>query len=64
MPAVIPLPDLYDDGDSWSNFNPDTVSPGDAWEAHFDIRNGGAADAGGFQVDFYASTNDIISAGD
>jgi len=54
-------PDLQDDGDIYSSFSPTTVAAGDAWECHFDIRNDGDADAGGFYVDFYASTNTTIT---
>ncbi len=57
-------PDLYDDGDTWNGFSPTTVAAGDSFSAWCDVRNGGTAAAGGFYVDFYASTNTIISTSD
>ncbi|MCK4626818.1 MAG: hypothetical protein KAV00_16015, partial [Phycisphaerae bacterium] len=62
--TVTGQPDLYDDGDSWNGFSPMTIISGDPWLAWMDVANGGTADAGGFWVDFYASTNNIISTGD
>jgi hypothetical protein len=64
------LPDLYDEGDSLSSFNPDYVaSPGSAgagqpWDATFLIRNGGNLAAGGFWVDYYASPTIFIGPAD
>ncbi len=59
------LPDLYDDGDEFSTFDPTGVlSPGDSWDVWWDIRNGGTAAAGEFQVDFYASEDDVITPDD
>ncbi len=57
-------PDLYNAGDAWSWFGPDTVYSGQPWEAHFDIRNGSTAGAGQFYVDFYASNDTTITSGD
>jgi len=59
-----PKPDLYDDGETWSNFNPDDVNGGQAWQCDFDVRNGGSVDSGAFNADFYASINSTISTGD
>jgi CARDB protein len=56
--------DLYDDGDSWSSFSPDSVVPGQPWDCQWSVRNGGTEAASGFRVDFYASTNSSISQGD
>ncbi|KKK74818.1 hypothetical protein LCGC14_2879950, partial [marine sediment metagenome] len=56
--------DLYDDGDSWNGFSPTTVQTGQTWSARMDVRNEGTADAAGFWVTFYASTDNIINTGD
>ncbi len=58
------LPDLLDDGDFWNGFGPTTVGVWDMWEAWMDVGNGGTGDAGGFWVDFYASTNNLITTAD
>ena len=56
--------DLFDDGDSWNDFSPTTVTPGDAFSAGLRVRNGGTADAGEFWVEFYASTDSTITTSD
>ncbi|MCP3886790.1 MAG: hypothetical protein GY700_15225, partial [Propionibacteriaceae bacterium] len=56
--------DLYDDGDAWSSFDPDSIAPGQAWDCEWDVRNGGDDAASGFWVDFYASKNSTISQAD
>jgi hypothetical protein len=56
--------DLYDDGESFRSFSPTTLAPGTPIDVSTDIRNGGDGAAGTFQVDFYASTNTIISIAD
>ena len=48
-------PDLYDDGDEWSEFDPTEIEPGEVWDCYWDIANGGDAGAGPFDVKFYAS---------
>ena len=64
------LPDLYDEGDAYSYFNPDTVdSPGTAgygqpWDAYFYIGNGVGTASGAFYVDFYLSPDSTISTSD
>ena len=55
--------------DEWFNtdidyFTGTTVSAGDAFTAGGYVRNNGTAAAAAYTVDFYASTNDIISTGD
>jgi len=56
--------DLFDDGDAYSLFDPDSVAPGQAWDCQWDVRNGGTDAAPGFWVDFYASENSTISQAD
>lgn len=56
------LPDLHDIGGGWSF---ETFSyPGAPFYVSGDVVNSGDADAGGFYVDFYASTNLTISTFD
>jgi V8-like Glu-specific endopeptidase len=57
--------DLVDDGATWSGFSPSTVTRDvTSFTAWNDTRNVGTASSGSFYVDFYASTNPIISTGD
>jgi len=57
--------DLLDDGQSWSGFSPTTVTAGvSSFQVWNDVRNFGTAASGGFYVDYYASTNTIISPSD
>jgi len=57
--------DLVDDGTLYSGFTPSNVTRGvSTFSAWNDTRNIGTAASGGFDVDFYASTNTIISTGD
>ena len=63
--AEAALPDLYvmsKDSTNW--FDPDVIALEDVWEAHFDIGNREAGDAGDFYVDFYVSTDDEITTAD
>ncbi len=57
--------DLVDDGNASSGFSPSTVTRDvTGYSAWNDTRNSGTASSGTFDVDFYASTNTIISTGD
>ena len=53
--------DLIDEGQSYSGFNPTTVSSGDSFHIWCDVRNVGTASSGGFYVSYYASTNTVIT---
>jgi hypothetical protein len=57
-------PDLYDDGEEWRSFAPEAVCPGDDLEVECEIRNAGDGPSGAFVVDFYASEDAEIAAGD
>ena len=58
-------PDLCDDGQYWSGFNPTTVFPGVTdFTVYCDVRNFGTADATSFSVAYYASENEIITSSD
>jgi len=57
-------PDLYDDGDEWSEFDPTEMEPGEAWDCWWDIANGGDVSAGPFDVEFYASDDSEITESD
>ncbi|MHC5036841.1 MAG: CARDB domain-containing protein [Planctomycetota bacterium] len=54
-------PDLYDDGEAYRSFTPQGLNTGTPIDVSTDIRNGGDGASGSFVVDFYASTNNIIS---
>jgi hypothetical protein len=57
--------DLTDDGQTWSGFSPTTVKRGQtSFTVWCDVRNFGTASSGDFYVDYYASTNTIISTAD
>lgn len=57
--------DLVDDGDTYSGFTPTTVTRDvTSYSAWNDTRNVGTAASGGFYIDFYASTNTVISTSD
>ena len=60
---IVP-PDLYDDGQAYCGFSPQTVCPNQAFSAWCDVRNGGGSSSGGFYVDYYASTNTTITTSD
>ena len=50
------LADLIDDGQTWSGFNPTTISAGDQFFVECDVRNIGTVSSGNFYVAYYAST--------
>ncbi|MBP7053353.1 MAG: pre-peptidase C-terminal domain-containing protein [Phycisphaerae bacterium] len=60
------LPDLYDDGESYRSFSPQTIVA-DQWDVisiACQIRNGGDADAGAFRIRFYASVDTVLTSDD
>ena len=58
-------PDLYDDGEPFRSFTPQTVTPGvTSFTVSTRVRNGGGSSADAFDIDFYASTNTTISTAD
>ncbi len=58
-------PDLYDEGEVWSDFSPKTVTPGEAWETwSWTVLNGGSEYTDGYVVEFFASTDTTITADD
>lgn len=63
-PKATDLPDLMN-RDTWFNVHDSTLSVrGEEIQTTANIWNGGTATARNFKVDFYASTNDIISSSD
>ena len=56
--------DLIDDGDSYSDFSPTTIVPGNSFRAWSDVRNVGTASSGGFYVYYYASIDQSITTSD
>ncbi len=56
--------DLYDAGEIQSGCSPAMVLEGNAFSAWCDVANGGAVDSGGFNVNYYASTDTTITVGD
>ncbi len=63
----VPLPELYDDGEGYRSFSPQQVTegrPGQSFNIHCRVRNGGTVTVPLFGVRFYASTDTTISAGD
>ena len=64
-PAPTDKADLLDDGQTWSGFSPTTVTAGvTSFHVWNDVRNFGTKASGGFYVDYYASTDTIISTSD
>ena len=59
-PLTVLGPDLLETGDAGSWFDPDEVVPGMPWFARWEVRNAGGADAGRFEVNFYASSDSLI----
>ncbi|GEM_PF-3324354 len=59
-----PTVDLYDDGEAYRSLSPSTVVQGGLVHVSCDIRNGGTAASGAFDVDVYASTNTVITTAD
>ena len=57
------LPDLRDDGSSFQYYDASAI-PGRFFSAGGDVRNDGSAGSGGFWVDFYASTNTLLTTSD
>lgn len=57
--------ELFDDGEPYRSFDPQTVTPGEtSFTVSTRVRNGGGSSAGAFDVDFYASTDTTISTTD
>jgi hypothetical protein len=63
IPSI--LPDLIDDGDSFSGFSPITVIPGvTTFNVYNNVRNIGMANSGSFNVSYYASKDANIYTSD
>ncbi len=59
-PRPLPIADLYDNGWEFHGWH----LTGEDLSIWCDVRNGGTADAGGFYIDYYASTNTTITTSD
>lgn len=57
-------PDMIDDGNAYSGFSPTSAFPNQSISIYNDVRNIGTANASGFYVSFYASSNTIITSAD
>jgi hypothetical protein len=59
------LPDLLDVGEFQRWFSPQTLTAGDSFTVHTELKNGSlSTSSGAFWVDFYASTNTTITTFD
>jgi len=57
VPADADYPDLYDMGEPYRSFSPQSVTKGETFQILCEIGNKGEADSGGFKVKFYAIDN-------
>lgn len=57
-------PDLYDRGEIYRSFSPQTICGGDSLEVNTDIMNGGGVASGTFKVKFYVSSDTNIDLSD
>jgi len=57
-------PDLIDDGEAYSGFDPVSLGIGSDFRVWSGIRNIGTAPSGSFEVAYYASTDDVITSSD
>jgi hypothetical protein len=57
-------PDLAHQAGYSNSLSSTTVAPGEFWSSEFYIKNYGATESDEFDVDFYASTNPIITSSD
>jgi len=63
-PRPTDFADLIDDGVSYAGFSPPSVSSGAPFEVHADVRNIGTTTALSFDVTFYSSADQAITASD
>ncbi len=60
-PSIIPTVDLVDAGQATCSFTPVSIHQGEPFDVQVEIRNLGNKSSGSFTVEFYSSSNTIIS---